>query len=87
MGPAAQGGLSVFSRQFLKGSRQTVAFFWDDVAIDIPQRGRMGEDSEILSENAPVGVFLQSVVHGLSTVAVYYCSCRDLTMKLMAVAG
>jgi hypothetical protein len=60
MGPAAQGGLTVLSRQSLTGSRQTVAFFWDDVAIDIPQRGRMGEDSrDIIGERTRESLFAE----------------------------
>jgi len=60
MGLAAQGGLTVLSRQSLTGSRQTVAFFWDDVAIDIPQRGRMGEDSrDIIGDSTRESLFAE----------------------------
>jgi hypothetical protein len=60
MGPAAQKCLSVLSRQPLTGSRQTVAVFWDDVAIDIPQRGRMSEDSrDILGDSTLESLFAE----------------------------
>jgi hypothetical protein len=74
MGPAAQGVLSVLSRQSLTVSRQTVTVFWDNVAIGILQRGRMGEDSRDIIGDSTVRVFLQSVVHGLSAATIYQSS-------------
>jgi len=70
MGPAAQGSLSILSRQSLTVSRQTVAVFWDDVAIGILQRGRMGEDSRDIIGDRTRDSLVAEGAHGLSTATI-----------------